>query len=134
MSVVTDPIADFLARIRNASRAAKQDFTAPFSQIKAEIARILQEEGYIWNYEVVTGEGKPQAELKVKLKYHGKTPVITDLKRVSTPGRRHYVGHDEVPQVRRGLGISILSTSKGLMSGTSARKQKVGGELLALVW
>jgi small subunit ribosomal protein S8 len=133
MSVLTDPIADFLARIRNASRAAKQDFVAPFSQIKAEIARILQEEGYIWNYEVVTGEGvKPH--LKVKLKYHGKTPVITDLKRVSTPGRRHYVGHEEVPQVRRGLGISILSTSKGLMSGSAARKQKVGGELLALVW
>jgi len=132
MSVVTDPIADFLTRVRNASRAAKQDFTAPFSQIKGEIARILQEEGYIWNYEVLANEGKPQ--LKVKLKYHGKTPVITDLKRVSTPGRRHYVGHEEVPQVRRGLGISILSTSKGLMSGSSARKQKVGGELLALVW
>jgi len=132
MSAVTDPIADFLSRIRNASRAAKQDFTAPFSRIKADIARILQEEGYIWNYEVLTEEGKSQ--LKVKLKYHGKTPVITDLKRVSSPGRRHYVGHDEVPQVRRGLGISILSTSKGLMSGSSARKQKVGGELLALVW
>jgi small subunit ribosomal protein S8 len=132
MSALTDPIADFLARIRNASRAAKQEFTAPFSQIKGEIARILQEEGYIWSYEVVTGEGKPH--LKVKLKYHGKTPVITDLKRVSSPGRRHYVGHDDVPQVRRGLGISILSTSKGLMSGRHARKQKVGGELLALVW
>lgn len=132
MSVVTDPIADFLSRIRNASRAAKQELTAPFSQIKAEIARILKEEGYIWNYEVVTGEGKPH--IKVKLKYHGKTPVITDLKRVSSPGRRHYVGSAEVPQVRRGLGISILSTPKGLMSGAHARKQKVGGELLALVW
>lgn len=132
MSVVTDPIADFLSRIRNASRAAKQELTAPFSQIKAEIARILKEEGYIWNYEVVTGEGKPH--IKVKLKYHGKTPVITDLKRVSPPGRRHYVGSAEVPQVRRGLGISILSTPKGLMSGAHARKQKVGGELLALVW
>ena len=132
MSVASDPIADFLSRIRNASRAAKQELTAPFSKIKADIARILQEEGYIWNYEVVTGEGKPS--IKVKLKYHGKTPVITDLKRVSSPGRRHYVGHEEVPQVRRGLGISILSTSKGLMSGRHARKQKVGGELLALVW
>ncbi len=132
MSVASDPIADFLSRIRNASRAAKQELTAPFSKIKADIARILQEEGYIWNYEVVTGEGKPH--IKVKLKYHGKTPVITDLKRVSSPGRRHYVGSAEVPQVRRGLGISILSTPKGLMSGAHARKQKVGGELLALVW
>jgi small subunit ribosomal protein S8 len=132
MSVASDPIADFLSRIRNASRAAKQELTAPFSKIKADIARILQEEGYIWNYEVVTGEGKPH--IKVKLKYHGKTPVITDLKRVSSPGRRHYVGSTEVPQVRRGLGISILSTPKGLMSGAHARKQKVGGELLALVW
>ena len=132
MSVASDPIADFLSRIRNASRAAKQELTAPFSKIKADIARILQEEGYIWNYEVVTGEGKPH--IKVKLKYHGKTPVITDLKRVSSPGRRHYVGSQEVPQVRRGLGISILSTPKGLMSGAHARKQKVGGELLALVW
>jgi len=132
MSVASDPIADFLSRIRNASRAAKQELTAPFSKIKADIARILHEEGYIWNYEVVTGEGKPH--IKVKLKYHGKTPVITDLKRVSSPGRRHYVGSTEVPQVRRGLGISILSTPKGLMSGAHARKQKVGGELLALVW
>ena len=132
MSVASDPIADFLSRIRNASRAAKQELTAPFSKIKADIARILHEEGYIWNYEVVTGEGKPH--IKLKLKYHGKTPVITDLKRVSSPGRRHYVGSAEVPQVRRGLGISILSTSKGLMSGRHARKQKVGGELLALVW
>jgi small subunit ribosomal protein S8 len=133
MSALTDPIADFLSRIRNASRAAKQEFTAPFSQIKGEIARILQEEGYIWSYEVVAGEGVKR-QLKLKLKYHGKTPVITDLKRVSSPGRRHYVGHEEVPQVRRGLGISILPTSKGLMSGRHARKQKVGGELLALVW
>jgi len=133
MSVVTDPIADFLSRIRNASRAAKQELSVPFSQIKAEIARILQEEGYIVAYEVVKdGETKPH--INVRLKYHGKTPVITDLKRVSSPGRRHYVGSEEVPQVRRGLGISILSTSKGLMSGNRARKNKVGGELLAMVW
>ncbi len=133
MSVLTDPIADFLTRIRNASAAAKQDFSAPFSKIKGEIARILQEEGYIWGYEVVTNEvTKPQ--LKVKLKYQGKTSVITDLKRVSTPGRRHYVGFEEIPRVRQGTGIAILSTPKGLMTGHRARKHKLGGELLALVW
>ncbi len=133
MSVLTDPIADFLTRIRNATAAAKQDFSAPFSKIKGEIARILQEEGYIWGYEVVTSDAsKPQ--LKVKLKYQGKTGVITDLKRVSSPGRRHYVGFEEIPRVRQGTGISILSTPKGLMTGHRARKQKLGGELLALVW
>jgi small subunit ribosomal protein S8 len=132
MSVVSDPIADFLTRIRNASRAAKADLASPYSRIRAEIARILQEEGYIWNYEVATGEAFPV--LKVKLKYEGRNPVITDLKRVSTPGRRTYVGHDEIPSVRQGLGISILSTSKGVMTGARARRQKLGGELLAFVW
>ena len=132
MSVVTDPIADFLTRIRNASSAAKTDLISPYSRIRAEIARILQEEGYIWNYEVLTGEGFPA--LKVKLKYDGKRPIITDLKRVSTPGRRQYAPHDAIPAVRQGLGISIVSTSKGVMTGARARRQKVGGELLAFVW
>lgn len=132
MSLATDPIADFLTRIRNAMHAAKEDFSAPFSRIKADIARILQEEGYIWGYEVVTGGTRPS--LKVKLKYQGKAPVITELKRVSTPGRRHYVGSAEIPRVRQGLGIAILSTPKGVMTGRQARKQNVGGELLALVW
>ncbi|MEI6534683.1 MAG: 30S ribosomal protein S8 [Verrucomicrobiaceae bacterium] len=133
MSVLTDPIADFLTRIRNATSAAKQDFSVPYSKIKAEIARILQEEGYIWGYEVVTTEAtKPK--IIVKLKYQGKTGVITNLKRVSTPGRRHYVGFEEIPRVLQGTGIAILSTPKGLMTGHRARKQKLGGELLALVW
>lgn len=132
MSVVSDPISDFLTRIRNATRAAKQELSAPFSSIKAEISRILQEEGFIWGYEVVTGEGRPS--LKLKLKYQGKAPVITDLKRVSTPGRRHYVGSADIPRVRQGLGISIVSTSRGVMTGSKARRQKLGGELLALVW
>jgi len=132
MSLATDPIADFLTRIRNANRAAHQDLTAPFSKIKAEIARILLEEGFIWNYEVITGDGHPS--LKVKLKYQGRVPVITNLKRVSTPGRRHYVGSAEIPRVRQGMGIAILSTPKGLMTGGRARKQNLGGELLALVW
>ncbi len=89
------------------------------------------EEGYLWNYEVVTGK---RTLLKVKPKFLDGRPVLTDLKRVSTPGRRHYVGADEVPRVMSGLGISILSTSKGVMSGGNAKRHKLGGELLANVW
>ncbi|MEZ0386688.1 MAG: 30S ribosomal protein S8 [Verrucomicrobium sp.] len=132
MSVLSDPISDFLTRIKNASRAAKEDLSAPHSKIKAEVARILQEEGYIWSFEVQPNDGKPQ--IHVKLKYQGKTPAITDVKRVSKPGLRHYVGVDDVPRVLGGLGITILSTPKGVMTGAKARKAKVGGELLAKVW
>ena len=131
MAVLTDPISDFLTRFKNACNAGNQEFTAPYSKIKADIARILMEEGYIWNYEVVTGT---RTQIKVKPKYLEGRPVLTDLKRVSTPGRRHYVGAGEVPRVMSGLGISILSTSKGVMSGGNAKKQKLGGELLANVW
>ena len=129
MAVLTDPIADFLTRFKNAARAGNEEFTAPYSKIKADIARILQEEGYLWNYEVVTG-----GRTTLKLKLIDGRAVLTDLKRVSTPGRRHYIGANEVPRVMSGLGISILSTSKGVMSGGSARKQNIGGELLANVW
>lgn len=132
MSVVTDPISDFLTRIKNATRAAKEDLSAPFSAIKAEVARILQEEGYIWSYEVDANEGKPQ--IKIRLKYQGKVPAITDVKRVSKPGLRKYVGAGEIPKVLGGLGISIVSTPKGVMTGAKARKANVGGELLAYVW
>lgn len=132
MSVLTDPISDFLTRIKNASRADKQELSAPFSKIKAEMARILQEEGYIWSYEVDANDGKPQ--IKVRLKYQGKRPVITDVKRVSKPGLRKYVGVDEIPRVLGGLGISILSTPQGVMTGSKARKANIGGELLAFVW
>ncbi len=131
MAVLTDPISDFLTRFKNACRAGNEEFTAPYSKIKADIARILQEEGYLWNYEVVTGT---RTELKLKPKFVDGRSVLTDLKRVSRPGRRHYVGANEVPRVMSGLGISILSTSKGVMSGGSARKQNLGGELLANVW
>jgi small subunit ribosomal protein S8 len=131
MAVLTDPISDFLTRFKNAARAGNEEFTAPYSKIKADIARILQEEGYLWNYEVVTGK---VTTLKAKPKYLDGRPVLTDLKRVSKPGRRHYIGAGEVPRVMSGLGISILSTSKGVMSGGSAKKQKLGGELLANVW
>lgn len=129
---LTDPIADFLIRFKNAARAKKDTFAAPYSKIKADIARILLEEGYIWSYDVDTTGKFP--EVKVKVKYLDRIPALTDLKRVSKPGRRHYVSAAEVPKVLGGMGISILSTSRGLMTGHRARKENIGGELLALVW
>ncbi|MEM8953892.1 MAG: 30S ribosomal protein S8 [Verrucomicrobiota bacterium] len=132
MSALTDPISDFLIRLKNATRARNEVFTAPYSKMKAEIARILQEEGYIWNYEVVT-EGA-FAELRVKPKFVDDTPALTDVKRVSKPGLRRYVPCEEIPRVLGGMGISILSTSRGIMTGQKARKENVGGELLAMVW
>ncbi len=132
MAVVSDPISDFLTRFKNASRAGNDSFSAPFSKAKGEIARILKEEGYILNYEVKP-EGGHQV-IEVKTKFVDSTPVLTDVKRVSKPGRRHYAGVGEIPRVLNGLGISIVSTSKGLMSGASAKKQSLGGEVLALVW
>ena len=133
MAVLSDPIADFLTRLKNSGYARNEVFTVPFSGIKAEIARILQEEGYIWSFEVV-GEGKDKA-IKVKNKFtaNGKT-IITDVKRCSKPGRRQYVHSADIPTVMNGLGISIVSTSKGMMTGAKARKQQIGGELIALVW
>ena len=133
MAVLSDPIADFLTRVKNACAARNEGFTAPYSGIKAEIARILQAEGYIWSYEIV-GEGKDKA-IKVKSKFtnEGKS-IITDVKRVSKPGRRVYVPSAEIPTVMNGLGISIVSTSRGMMTGAQARKQQIGGELIALVW
>ncbi|MGA0899533.1 MAG: 30S ribosomal protein S8 [Luteolibacter sp.] len=131
MAVLTDPISDFLTRFKNAARAGKEEFNVPHSRIKADIAKILQEEGYIWKYEVVTGS---ITEIQVKPRYVDGRAVLTDLKRVSRPGRRHYVGSGDIPRVMSGLGIAILSTSKGVMSGGSAKRQKLGGELLAYVW
>ena len=133
MAVLTDPIADFLTRVKNAGKARNEQFSAPHSKIKAEIASILQEEGYIWSYEV-TGEGKDKAIL-VKCKYtqSGKS-IVTDVKRCSKPGRRQYVTSEQIPTVMNGLGISIVSTSQGVMTGAKARKLSIGGELIALVW
>ncbi|MGC4014407.1 MAG: 30S ribosomal protein S8 [Luteolibacter sp.] len=131
MAVLTDPISDFLTRLKNACRAGNEEFSAPHSKIKADIAKILQEEGYIWNYEVVTGD---RTEIKVKPKFIDGRPVLTDLKRVSKPGRRSYVGSGEIPRVMSGLGIAILSTSKGVMTGGTAKRNNLGGELLAIVW
>lgn len=133
MAVISDPISDFLIRLKNASRAGNETFIAPYSKMKGEIARILKDEGYIWNYEVKTDGKFPEIEVKVKYTDSGKA-VLTDLKRVSKPGLRRYVGAGEIPRVLNGLGISIVSTSKGLKTGTHARKEKLGGELLAYVW
>ena len=108
-------------------------FSVPFSSVKAEIARILQEEGYIWSYETV-GEGKDKAiVVKNKFTQNGKT-IVTDVKRCSKPGRRQYVHSAEIPTVMNGLGISIVSTSHGMMTGAKARKLQIGGELIALIW
>jgi len=132
MSTVTDPIADFLARIRNGTRAQKAETFIPYSKIKAEIARILKDEGYISDYSIDTTAAHPR--IKVTNKLANRSSAITGLRRVSRPGLRRYVGADEVPRVLGGMGLAILSTSRGVLSGREAKKQKVGGELLAYVW
>ena len=132
MSTVTDPIADFLARVRNGVRAQKPEVLIPYSKIKAEIARIFKEEGYISDYSVDTSGAHPRIKLINKLV--DRSSAIAGLKRVSRPGLRRYVGADEIPRVLGGMGLAILSTSRGILSGREARKQKVGGELLAYVW
>ena len=128
---MTDPIADMLARIRNAQSALLPGCDLPHSKIKESIAAILKKEGYITDFSV---EGKPIKVLKLKLKYNDRKPVIDGLRRISTPGLRRYFGATEVPRVRGGLGISIISTSQGVMSGQDARKNNVGGELLCYIW
>ena len=132
MSALTDPIADFLTRLRNASQSGKAEVLAPYSKIKAEIARILKQEGYISEFELESTGKQPR--LKVVTKFVNRAPAITGLKRVSKPGLRKYVGAQEVPRVLGGMGISILSTPKGILSGREAKKENVGGELLAFVW
>ncbi len=134
--MMTDPIADMLTRIRNAGLARHKQVLVPASKLKVEIARILQEEGFIERYDV--GHEKPQPMLRLILKYDtGVRPprmVIQGLERVSKPGRRVYVKRNEIPYVRSGLGIAILSTSKGVMTDREARRQGVGGEVIAYVW
>jgi small subunit ribosomal protein S8 len=132
MSTVTDPIADFLARVRNGARAQKQEVLIPYSKIKAEIARIFKEEGYISDYSIDTSGAYPR--IKVVNKLVDRSSAIAGLRRVSRPGLRRYVGADEIPRVLGGMGLAILSTSRGILSGREARKQKIGGELLAYVW
>jgi len=132
MSTVTDPIADFLARVRNGALAQQPEVLIPYSKIKAEVARVLKEEGYISDYSVDTSASHPR--IKVINKLVDRSSAIAGLRRVSRPGLRRYVGADEIPRVLGGMGLAILSTSRGILSGREARKQKVGGELLAYVW
>ena len=130
---MTDPIADMLTRIRNACGAKHRRVDMPASRMKAEIARILKENALIQDFSTIENE-EGRKLLRVRLKYAGGQPVIRELQRVSTPGLRKYVGATEIPRVRNGLGIAILSTSKGIMSDAQARQSRTGGELLALVW
>ena len=130
--MMTDPIADMLTRVRNAAQARHRRVDMPVSKLKIEIARLLKENHYIHDYKVL--EDDQHGVLRLYLKYYQEKPVIRELQRVSKPGLRKYVTVPEIPRVRNGLGMAILSTSKGVMSDKQARDAKVGGELLAVVW
>ena len=132
MAVVTDTIADMLTRIRNANQMRYEEVTVPASNIKKEIARILKEEGFIKDYKIVSDDA--QGTIVLTLKYNKKERVITGLKRISKPGLRVYAKNDEIPKVLNGLGIAIISTSKGIMTDKQARKENIGGEVLAYIW
>jgi len=128
---MTDPISDMLTRIRNAHQASLPTVQLPHSKLKEDIAAVLKREGYLTDYAV---DGKAIKTLKIKLKYAGRRGVIDGLRRISSPGLRRYVSATEIPQVKGGLGIAVLSTSRGVLTGTQARQQNVGGELLCYVW
>lgn len=134
----SDPIADMLTRIRNGLKAGHSAVALPSSKLKLAIAQILKDEGYIEDFSVLQAEGEPQATLRLALKYVGerrdKRPVITGLERISSPGRRVYSRRSEIPWVLSGMGIAILSTPRGVMTGAKARKLGVGGEVLCKVW
>ena len=130
--MVTDPIADMLTRIRNANQMRDKEVEVPASKIKVEIARILKEQGFISNYKV--SKDSIQNVITLELKYVQKEPVITGLKRISKPGLRVYASAQDIPRVLNGLGIAIISTSKGLMTDKEARTQNLGGEVLAYIW
>jgi len=129
---ITDPIADMLTRIRNAIMASHDDVLVPSSKMKLSVIKILKEEGFIDSYEVL--KGKPQPMIKIHLKYTDEQPAILGLERVSKPGLRVHVGRREIPRVYGGLGIAILSTPKGIMTGQEAWRQHLGGEILCYVW
>lgn len=132
---VSDPIADMLTRIRNAVSARHDAVIIPASRMKVSIAQVLKDEGFIRDYAVVAEDGRPQPNLKVELSYGGrKQPLLSGLQRISKPGLRVYVQRREIPRVYGGLGIAILSTPKGIMTGQEARRQQVGGEVLCYVW
>jgi small subunit ribosomal protein S8 len=128
---MSDPISDMLTRIRNAGAAQLPTVALPHSRIKESVAKLLQQQGYITD---VTVEGDTKKTLKMRLKFNGKKSVIEGLKRVSSPGLRRYVGATEIPRVRGGLGVAIVSTSEGLLTDQQARKKNLGGELLAYIW
>lgn len=130
--MMTDPISDMLTRIRNASSAKHKRVDMPVSKLKTEIARILKENHFIHDYKVLD-DGR-HGVLRIYLKYYEDQPILRSLRRVSKPGRRIYKGADEMPRIRNGLGLAIVSTSKGVMSDRQARSHKVGGEVMALVW
>ena len=132
MAVVTDTIADMLTRIRNANQMRYEEVTVPASNIKKEIARILKEEGFIKDYKIESDDA--QGTIVLTLKYNKKERVISGLKRISKPGLRVYAKNDEIPKVLNGLGIAIISTSKGIMTDKEARKENIGGEVLAYIW
>jgi small subunit ribosomal protein S8 len=133
---MTDPVSDFLTRLRNAAKAQHHDVTIPSSRLKRELARILKEEGYIDAYEIVPPmPGRPGEAITVTLKYTDqRRPVISGLHRVSRPGQRTYVDHAHIPRVQGGMGTAIISTSRGVMTGHDARLRGVGGEVVATVW
>lgn len=131
--MLTDPIADMLTRIRNAGMSGHRQVSMPGSKMKEGIAKIMVEEGFIAGYSL--GDEKPQPSLVLSLKYSGhRKPVISGLERISKPGKRVYVGYKEIPWVRSGLGINIISTPKGLLTGRKAFREKVGGEVLCNIW
>jgi len=130
---MNDPLGDMLTRIRNAQMRGKSTVRTPASKVRGWVLDVLQSEGYIRGYEKVTGAGG-HPEIEVSLKYHEGTPVIREIKRVSKPGRRVYAGAKELPQVRQGLGVAIVSTPKGVMSDAAARNANVGGEVLCTVF
>ena len=131
----TDPIADMLTRIRNANMVSLTEVDMPSSKLKVELAKLLKSEGYVEDYAVIEKEGSAFKTLKITLKYDEKSkPVISNLKRVSRPGLRNYCKAKDIPQVLGGMGIAIISTSKGLLTDRKARKENVGGEILCYVW
>ncbi|MDA8086588.1 MAG: 30S ribosomal protein S8 [Nitrospiraceae bacterium] len=130
--MLTDPIADMLTRLRNATRIKSEKVDIPASKMKLEIAKILKEEGFIRAYKVI--KDRRQGILRVNLKYMDGEPVITGLDKVSTPGRRVYVGSNEIPKVMGGVGLAILTTPKGVLSDKACRRENVGGELLCYIW
>lgn len=132
--VMTDPIADFLTRVRNANTAMKKSVDIPNSNIKVHLSEILKDEGFIKDFEVITEKDKIKKNIRIYLKYDNKTRVISGLKRISKPSLRVYVGKSDIPKVLGGLGVAIISTSKGVMTDKKARREGMGGEVLCYVW